>query len=250
MSGPAARSRGGFPPDGIRTVPELFSAATRLVLVRHGEAACNVDGVVGGIIGCRGLTAVGVKEAEALRDRLVASGELAAVTAVYVSVLPRALETAAIVAPGLGGLAAVADCQLCELHPGEADGLSWAEFTDRFGGPNWDVDPDAEIAPGGESWNGFVHRVQTILTATAARHRGELVVIFCHGGVVEASLECLLPVAAERGRLKLRTAHTSLTEWEQGPDRWRLLRYNDAAHLAALTAWRTGRPDQQTYESA
>jgi probable phosphoglycerate mutase len=144
----------------------------------------------------------------------------------------------------------VADCDLCELHPGEADGLSWAEFTDRYGGPNWDVDPDAEIAPGGESWNGFVQRVHTVLTATAARHGGELVVIFCHGGVVEASLESLLPVAAERGRLKLRTAHTSLTEWEHGPDGWRLLRYNDAAHLATMAAWRRGRPDQQTYGTA
>jgi 2,3-bisphosphoglycerate-dependent phosphoglycerate mutase len=232
MSGATDDPRGGFPPDGIRTVPEPLPTATRLVLVRHGEAACNVNGVVGGLTGCRGLTAVGVKEAEALRDRLVASGELAAVTAVYASVLPRALETAAIVAPGLGGLAAVADCDLCELHPGEADGLSWAEFSDRFGGPNWDVDPDVEIAPGGESWTGFVRRVSTILTATAARHGGELVVIFCHGGVVEASLESLLPVAPERGRLKLRTEHTSLTEWERGPDGWRLLRYNDAAHLA------------------
>jgi probable phosphoglycerate mutase len=236
MSAGAGDPRGGFPPEGIRTVPEPFTGAARLVLVRHGEAACNVDGVVGGVTGCRGLTAVGVKEAEALRDRLVASGELAAVTAVYASILPRALQTAAIVAPGLGGRAAVADCDLCELHPGEADGLSWAEFSDRFGGPNWDVDPDVEIAPGGESWTGFVRRVRTILTATAARHVGELVVIFCHGGVVEASLECLLPVAAERGRLKLRTAHTSLTEWEWGPDGWRLLRYNDAAHLTSPTA--------------
>jgi broad specificity phosphatase PhoE len=236
MSAAAGDPHGGFPPEGIRTMPQQLTGVARLVLVRHGEAACNVDGVVGGLTGCRGLTAVGVKEAEALRDRLVASRELAAVTAVYASVLPRALETAAIVAPGLGGLAAVADCDLCELHPGEADGLSWVEFTERFGGPNWDVDPDTEIAPGGESWSGFVRRVQTILTATAVRHGGELVVIFCHGGVVEASLECLLPVAAERGRLKLRTAHTSLTEWEWGPDGWRLLRYNDAAHLATASA--------------
>jgi probable phosphoglycerate mutase len=240
---------GGAPPPGVRTVPAVLAGATRIVLVRHGEARCNVDGVVGGLTGCTGLSPVGVTEAEALRDRLVRSGELAGTAAVYVSVLPRALETAAIVAPGLGGLTAVADCDLCELHPGEADGLTWKEFTERFGGPNWDVDPDTVLAPGGESWTGFVGRVASVLTRTAADHGGELVVIFCHGGVVEASIEALLPAAPGRGRLKLRTAHTSLTEWEWGPGGWTLLRYNDAAHLAGVTAWAPGdlisRTDQQ-----
>jgi probable phosphoglycerate mutase len=201
------------------------------VLVRHGEALCNVQGVVGGPSGCTGLSSVGIAEAEALRDRLLDTGELADVTAVYASVLPRALETAAIVAPGLGGQAAVADCGLCELHPGAADGMTWAAFVDRYGGPDWDRDPDAVLAPGGESWNGFVGRVSAAVTATAARHDGERVAIFCHGGVVEATIEAFLPVAAGRGRLKLRTAHTSLTEWERGPEGWSLLRYNDAAHL-------------------
>ena len=88
------------------------------------------------------------------------------------------------------------DCDLCELHPGEADGLTWAQFIERYPGPNWDVDPDAVIAPGGESWTGFVRRVAAVLTRTAQRHGGQLVVIFCHGGVVEASIEALLPVAS------------------------------------------------------
>jgi probable phosphoglycerate mutase len=223
---------GGSPPAGIRTIPPPAAGATRLVLVRHGEANCNVDGIVGGLTGCTGLSAAGVAEAEALRRRLVASGELAGAAAVYASVLPRALETAAIVAPCLGGLQAVADCDLCELHPGEADGLTWAEFSDRYSVPNWDDEPDNVLAPGAESWTGFTARVARALTAIAERHLGDLVVVFCHGGVVEASIECMLPVAAERGRLKLRTEHTSLTEWELGPGGWTLLRYNDAAHLA------------------
>ncbi len=43
------------PPDGIRTMgarPPI--GATRMVLVRHGEAVCNVSGVCGGQLGCRG----------------------------------------------------------------------------------------------------------------------------------------------------------------------------------------------------
>ena len=75
-------------------------------------------------------------------------------------------------------------------------------------------------------------RVAVALTGLASRHTGELVVVFCHGGVIEASILALLPVAPGRRRLKLRTSHTSLTEWEVADDGWRLLRYNDAAHLA------------------
>ena len=235
MSGPGDPA-GGAPPDGVRTTGTLAPAVTRIVLVRHGEAACNVAGIVGGRRGCTGLSPVGVTEAEALRDRLLASGELADAGAVYASVLPRALETAAIAAPGLGGKRAVADCDLCELHPGEADGLTWSQYIERYGGPNWDEDPDAALAPGGESWTGFVRRVSVALHAAAARHGGQTVVIFCHGGVVEASFEALFPVAVPRRRLRLRTAHTSLTEWERGPDGWLLLRYNDAAHLPTPTS--------------
>ena len=228
----------GPPPPGVRTVPPVAPERTRVVLVRHGEATCNAAGVVGGPTGCTGLSALGVAQAERLRDRLLATGELDGAAAVYASVLPRALETAAIVAPALRGAGpAVADCDLCELHPGVADGLKWSEFSDRFGAPDWDVDPDVVLAPGGESWTGFVRRVGGALRRTAGRHRGELVAVFCHGGVIEASIETLLPVDRGRGRLKLRTAHTSLTEWERDPEGWRLLRYNDVAHLADLATF-------------
>ncbi len=54
------------------------------------------------------------------------------------------------------------------------------------------------------------------LDALAARHRGELVVVACHAGVIEASLLAKLPVAGglDGARLKLRTEHASLTTWE------------------------------------
>ena len=64
-----------------------------------------------------------------------------------------------------------------------------------------------------------------------ARHPGELVVVACHAGVIESTLLAFMPVAASRSRLGLPTEHTSLTEWEWGSGNWRLVRYNDAAHL-------------------
>jgi probable phosphoglycerate mutase len=240
---PVASSR---VPAGIRTVGTDVSGATRIVLIRHGEAVCNVSGVCGGPIGCEGLTELGRRQVTLLRDRLALTGELAGADVLYASVLPRAIETAELVAPALvaddpEGVTpkpprTVTECGLCELHPGEADGLGWAEFTERFGVLDWDADPHQPIAPRGESWAGFVNRVAGMLDILSARHVGQLVVVACHAGVIEASLLAKVPVAGglEGARLQLRTRHASLTTWEVDRGYWRLLAYNDASHLAVL----------------
>lgn len=226
MSAPAG------PPDGVRIVRDGFGQTTRLVLIRHGESKCSRSGVIGGLQGCTGLTARGIYEAEALRDRLLCTGELDGATALYSSVLARAVQTAEIASPGIGrGLGPVTDCGVCELHPGDADALTWDEFVARYGAPDFDAQPDLPLCPNGESWTGFVERASASLRTIALRHQGEIVVVVCHAGVIEASLIAFLPVAPSRGRLKLRTGHTSLTEWELQESGWQLLRYNDTAHL-------------------
>ena len=40
-----------------------------------------------------------------------------------------------------------------------------------------------------------------------------------------------LPIATRYRPLGLPTAYTSITEWDLGSDGWRLMRYNDVAHL-------------------
>ena len=247
---PGERARPGpVPPAGIRTSSSAVPGATRLVLIRHGEAVCNVSGVCGGRVGCEGLTDRGRAQVEALRDRLLATGELSGADVLYASELPRAIETAAIVAPALvapalvgvvpdtgTALVAVTECGLCELHPGDADGLTWTEYTERFGTLDWDADPDQAIAPNGESWTGFVNRVDAMLDTLVARHPGQLVVAACHAGVIEASLLAKTPVVGGRAgaRLQLRTQHASMTTWEIDDGRWRLLSFNDAAHHLLL----------------
>jgi probable phosphoglycerate mutase len=233
-------------PAGIRTVGPPSSGATRIVLVRHGEAVCNVSGVCGGPIGCKGLTDLGRSQAALLGDRLALTGELAGADALYASVLPRAIETAELLAPALVAHDAegerakppvpILECGLCELHPGGADGLGWSEFTERFGSLDWDANPHQPIAPGGESWAGFVNRVSGALDTLSARHVGQLVVVACHAGVIEASLLAKLPVAGglDGARLQLRTNHASLTTWEVDDGRWRLLGYNDTTHREGL----------------
>ena len=221
----------------MRPVPE---GTTRIVLVRHGEAICNVNGVVGGRTGCTGLTERGVGQAEQLAERLARSGELAGVSAVYSSVLPRAVETAEVILPALERwhegppLTLRRDCDLCELHPGEADALTWAQFQERFAAPDWDRDPDHPLAPEAESWSGFVARASAAVAGLAERHRGELVAVVTHAGLVESTVLRFMPLRPEVHRLGLHTEHTSMTTWDKLETGWRLQRFNDAAHRLAV----------------
>lgn len=206
---------------------------TRVVLVRHGESEATVHRVIGGPRTCTGLSTLGVLQSERLRDRLAATGEIRA-TVLYSSAFPRALETADIIAPALA-LPVRIEPGFGEHDPGpECDGMSFAEFVERHGSPDWSGDPHAISFPGGETVAEFRHRVGSTLSTVLSEHHGGVVVVACHGGVVEAVFRSMLrfPVA---GRLDLYARNTSLTEFvTTGSGHWRLDRYNDAAHLAGL----------------
>ncbi len=215
------------PPQGFRTSGEE-PHGTRLVLVRHGEAHCNVAGIVGGIRGCTGLTVVGREQAEALAERLARTHEFDDAVALYSSVLGRAKETAAIVSRALPSSEIIEDCDLCELHPGLADAMAWDEMIAAFGGPDWDRDPSEPFAPEGESWTGFYERCVAAFFRLADAHPKGQVLLFVHGGVIEQAIKLAMG-APSTARLRLRTEHCSLTEIEIDAGAVRLLRYNDRA---------------------
>lgn len=215
------------PPQGFRTSGDE-PRGTRLVLVRHGEAHCNVAGIVGGPIGCTGLTDLGREQAAALAERLARTHEFDDAVALYSSVLERAKETAAIVSRSLPLGQVGEDCDLCELHPGLADAMDWDEMIATFGGPDWDRDPNEPFAPEGESWTGFYERCVAAFLRLSVTHPEGQVLLFVHGGVIEQAMKLAMgaPAAA---RLRLRTEHCSLTEIEIDAGEVRLLRYNDRA---------------------
>jgi broad specificity phosphatase PhoE len=208
----------------------------RLILVRHGDAHAGFHGVIGGRTGCTGLTRLGRSQAEALRDHLAVTGRVRA-DVLLASVLPRAIETASIIASGLGLDVAGHECDLCEVHTGEADGLTWTEYADRYGSFDMESEPDRVFAPAGESWNSFHERVQRLLARLAADHPDETVVAVCHAGVIMASMRGLLGLDAAKGT-QLRPSNTGLTEWEHDPvlDRWSLHSFNETGHLLGLAA--------------
>lgn len=207
---------------------------TTVVLVRHGESIVTVRRVIGGPLSCEGLSDLGRRQAERLRERLVETGELSHATALYSSEYQRAIETAEILAPALD-LPIERDARFGEHDPGpECDGLTFQEFVDRYGMPDWDGDPYGETFPGGETLATFHHRVGTAVSEAVRKHRGGTIVIACHGGVVDAVMRTLLRLPSTGG-FELHTVNTSLTELVQTkPGRWRLVRYNDSAHLAGL----------------
>jgi len=206
---------------------------TRLVLVRHGHARAVETGVVAGHRGCVGLSGTGRAQAEALGARLAAAGFRPDVT--VTSVLPRAVETARVLTRwlGLDPAATTQDCDLCERHPGEADGLTWDELVARYGPLDPTRDPDRPMSPGGESGRTFRQRVRATVGRLGADHDGRTVLAVTHGGVILAATLRFLGLSPRSYAYDL--VNTSVTEWVRpgGSDAWLLHRFNDAAHLEA-----------------
>ena len=212
---------------------------TRLVLIRHGEAQSYVDGVIGGPTGCTGLSDLGRRQARALHDRLARTGELADVSTVYTSTLPRAIETADLVVPALGEhRRADPSCELCELHVDEElDARPFQDFEETYEWPPTS-NPYEPWAPGAEPWAEFVLRVGRALDRITREHRDETIAVVCHGGVIGAALTVFAELPL-RQPFRLHIDNTSLTEWRlqpdvRGVDRWTLTRFNDAGHLEGM----------------
>ena len=155
--------------------------ATRLIVVRHGETAWNVDTRIQGHLDIP-LNATGLWQARQLGDAL--AGE--AISAIYTSDLLRARKTAQAVADATGA-ALIDEPGLRERAFGSFQGRTFAEVEAEHPeqARRWrQRDPD--YAPqGGESLRVLRERVIDTTHRLAARHPGELVLLVTHGGVLD-----------------------------------------------------------------
>ena len=224
---------------------------TVVTLVRHGESNVTVARVIGGVRSCSGLSALGRRQAERLRDRLRSTSELDA-DVLLTSDFPRAIETAELIRSGFGERIVTGEIEqwgdLGEHDPGpDIDGMTFTAYLERFGTPAWSSDPDVVIFPGGETVREFHARVERGLIELRRRFVGQHVVVVCHGGVIDAAFRLLLGLPGTGG-FELHTLNTALTTLS-GPSNpaegassssteaaWRLERYNDVAHLTGLPA--------------
>lgn len=208
---------------------------TKVLLIRHGESNVTVNRQLGGAKTCSGLSDLGRQQAQRLRDR-AARGELPEIDELWASTMPRARETATIVNEALG-LDLQVEHEFEEFRPGEADGMLFSEYVEKYGMPDQMAEPFRLLAPGGESRASFFLRVGQAFEPFIADRAGKTIMLVCHGGVIDLLFRQLLGVASE-APFQLWTTNTSITELittSHGPPRrWRLARYNDTAHLHGL----------------
>ncbi len=213
---------------------------TRIVLIRHGESASNAGGWLSGQDTCGGLTELGVAQAEALRDRLAVDPGLRP-DRVVVSTMRRAVHTAEIAAEPTG-LPVEQFADLMERTSGEAEGLTIAEYTEKYGKPPW-TDWSNPLSPGGESGLEFSMRVTSAIDRVAAEGRGRTTWVVCHGGVIMVTAIGRWPGGVTGGPSDLTTIplaspmNSSISEWSVEPTGgWRMVRYNDHTHLVGVSS--------------
>jgi broad specificity phosphatase PhoE len=173
-----------------RRRPAPAPAATRLLLIRHGEVESRYHGVFGGRIDMN-LSPRGRKQARILAGYL----ESKTIDAVYASPMRRVQQT---LAPTLrlGGHSQTILDGLREIDFGDWTGLDWITVRDRFKFPvhEWLDQIEKPGPPNGENRRQFQARVQPCLKEIIRRHPGGNVAVFCHGGVIRMILSLLIRV--------------------------------------------------------
>ena len=210
-------------------------STTELVIARHGEAACNVAGIVGGEHGCTGLTTRGRHQVTRLAARLAAENAARPYAVFYSTPRLRVVQTAEIISQALH-LPPTVEPELRGPDHGDADGRPWADVKTAFQGPPQHA-PNIPYANGSETWNQYLDRAIKALQEIIARHNGERILITAHGETIEAANNFLLALPQNTClRLGFVTDHASVTRWQQPTNRfgrtiWQLVAHNDARHL-------------------
>ncbi|WP_343573083.1 bifunctional RNase H/acid phosphatase [Mycobacterium sp.] len=185
-------------------------AATRLLLLRHGQTELSVQRRYSGR-GNPPLTALGRQQADAAASFLAARGGVAAVIS---SPLQRCHDTATAAAKRLG-LDVAVDDDLVETDFGGWEGLTFSEAAERDPDLHrrWLRDTSTE-PPGGESFDHVDERVCRVRDRIIAEHGGSTVLVVSH----VTPIKMLLREALDAGpgilyRLHLDLASLSIAEF-------------------------------------
>jgi len=181
-----------------------------------------------------GLSEQGLLQVAALRSRLERSGEIKP-DAHFCSTLPRARQTAEMLAP-VFGLAPSAMPELCEWESGN-DALGEEAFMSQWQRLSAQECTAHRFYPGCETIGEFTHRVQTKLAELAQTYEGKTLALVVHGGVVEAAFAYFLGhgIGPYQGGYPA-AEHTSITLWRRSERRgeWVQEYANDAHHLRSV----------------
>ncbi len=203
-------------------------AATRIIAVRHGETAWNVDTRIQGQLDI-GLNDKGRWQAQ----RAAAALAEETLDAVYSSDLSRAYATAqAIAAQSPQPLAVQTHTGLRERAFGKFEGQTYAAITEQW--PEearlWRI-RDPHFAPvGGESPLQVMARVEHAVGDIAAKHLNQQIVLVAHGGV----MDMLYRLATQQSVSAPRTwelGNTAINRLLWTPEGLTLVGWSDTRHL-------------------
>jgi probable phosphoglycerate mutase len=176
--------------------PQHAGEPTRIIAIRHGETAWNVDTRLQGQLDVP-LNQRG--QAQAQRAALAVAQE--APQRIYSSDLQRARDTAAALAQATG-LPLLLDAGLRERHFGLWQGHTYAEVEQGWPtqSERWRRREPAFGPEGGETLQAFFDRVVATASRLAAQHPGQTVVMVAHGGVLDCLYRAATHIALDAPR--------------------------------------------------
>lgn len=208
---------------------------TRIVAIRHGETAWNVDTRIQGHHDIP-LNGTGRWQAQRTASALIDEG----ISAIYSSDLLRALETAQALGRALS-MPVVTDTRLRERAFGVFEAHTFAEIEVRWPAEarRW-AQREPDFAPdGGESLRQVQDRCVAAVQALAAAHAGQTIALVAHGGV----MDCLYRAATQLDLQAKRSwplGNASINRLLYNGVGLTLIGWSDTRHLdevAALDDW-------------
>ena len=200
---------------------------TRIIAIRHGETAWNVDTRIQGQLDIP-LNDTGRWQAERLARALAARE---AIDVVYTSDLLRAWETARPVAEATGAPLHT-DEGLRERGFGSFQGQTFTEIEAAMPDEarRWRQRDPFWAPPGGESLTAMRRRVIETLHALASRHVGEQIVMVAHGGVMDVLYRAATGQELQAPRTWL-LGNTAINRLLWSPEGLSLVGWSDTSHL-------------------
>ena len=202
--------------------------ATRILAIRHGETAWNVDTRIQGHLDIP-LNATGLQQARWLAEALAGRDAL---DAIYASDLSRAHLTAQTIANTVG-LSVTTHPGLRERSFGDFQGRTFAEIEVELpeAAHHWRKRTPEWTPPGaGESLIALRERVLATVNELASHHMGQQIALVAHGGVMDVLYRAAtrLDLQAPRTWLLPNTAVNRLLWTPQGLS---LVGWADTSHL-------------------
>ena len=202
--------------------------ATRILAIRHGETAWNVDTRIQGQLDI-GLNDTGRAQAQWLARSLA---EREPLQAIYASDLARAWHTAQAVGQAQG-LAVVAHTGLRERAFGDFEGRTFVEIEAELPehARHWrQRTPDWAPPGAGESLLALRERVLAAVNELAARHLGEQIALVAHGGVMDVLYRAATRLDVQAART-WQLPNTAVNRLLWTPEGLSLVGWADTTHL-------------------